>query len=92
MGGHQATWHLSSMLKAAQFLSALLMMTCHSDRANVAIAKGAREEPPDRMGKLPFYFIGYCHFPLYDPVPQGWDFGKAMDLYSNKPGCAIEKI
>ncbi|MBE0675919.1 MAG: hypothetical protein IH591_14775 [Bacteroidales bacterium] len=59
---------------AAQFLSALLMMTCHSGRANVAIAKGAREEPPDRMGKLPFYFIWYCHFLLYDPVPRSGDY------------------
>ncbi|MBE0652395.1 MAG: hypothetical protein IH594_01275 [Bacteroidales bacterium] len=74
MGGHQATWHLSSMLMATQFLSALLMMTCHSDRATVAIAKGAREEPPDRMGKAPFYFVGYCHFLLYAPVPGGGDY------------------
>ncbi|MBE0655768.1 MAG: hypothetical protein IH594_18350 [Bacteroidales bacterium] len=60
MGGHKHAYQLSGYLVAAQFLSALLMMTCHSDRANLAIAKGAREESPDQMGFLPFYFVGFC--------------------------------
>ncbi|MBE0654909.1 MAG: hypothetical protein IH594_14000 [Bacteroidales bacterium] len=48
MGGHKHPSQLPGCLVAAQFLSGLLMVTCHFDRANEAIAKRAREKPPDQ--------------------------------------------